>query len=89
MDDPVLDILNAVSDEMQIPLDLILGKSKRAKVVEARWIAMYLLHTALGMNSSRLSELFNVYKSTALEGYKRVDLDYNLKQQALNVAKRF
>lgn len=52
-------IVSIVSDETEIPCETILSRCSRAEVVDARWIAVCLLHRA-GAYTMKIAEKMRI-----------------------------
>lgn len=56
-------VLNLVTTETEIPKELILSKSRTAEVVDARHLAIRLLHSK-DIYPTRIAEIFNLSPRT-------------------------
>ncbi len=67
-------VLEDVSESMGIALDLILGSSRKARIVEARHIAMYLMRKKLQLTFPQIAEKFNRKDhTTAIHACKKIE----------------
>lgn len=57
------DVINLVADELEVPHELILSKSRTAETVDARHMAVKLLHYC-NVYPSRIAEIFGVSART-------------------------
>lgn len=63
-DSEALQLLNMVSRELNLPVEVLLGPSRRATVAHARQLAMYLCYVALGRRQATVGRLFARHPST-------------------------
>lgn len=65
-------ILNAISAEYQVPVNALLGKSQIKYLVEARHLAMFMLHYIVGLNKSQIGRLCNRNYSTVIAAITQI-----------------
>lgn len=84
-------VLDLVADELEIPKELILSKSRKAEVVDARHVAAKLLH-ANNVYPSRIATLFGLsprsihYVITSFDA--RVQTNRSLRNSYAKLAKQ-
>lgn len=70
-------LLDLIADETEIPKELILSKSRAAEVVDARHLAIKLLHSK-DIYPSKIASLFNI--STRCVNYAITNFDCRVSQ---------
>jgi chromosomal replication initiation ATPase DnaA len=64
-DPEIARLLELVAAELGVPIRMLVARSRcRAEIAEARWLAMYLAHVALGRSILSLARLFSRNWST-------------------------
>lgn len=84
-------VLDLVAEELDVPKESILTKSRKAEIVDARHMAAKLLH-ALNVYPSRIAEIFGVsprsihYVITSFDA--RIQTNRALRNSYAKIAKR-
>lgn len=84
-------VLDLVAEELDVPKESILSKSRKAEIVDARHTAAKLLH-ALNVYPSRIAEIFGVsprsihYVITSFDA--RIQTNRALRNSYAKIAKR-
>lgn len=85
------DVINLVADELEVPRELILSKSRTAETVDARHMAVKLLHYC-NVYPSRIATLFGLtprsvhYVITSFDA--RIQTNRSLRNSYAKLAKR-
>ena len=89
-----LNTINAVSEAYSIPVKDILGKSRKARISEARIHCYVILRNAFGFTYENIGRLFNRGHSNILTLVKNHESKFNnltlngLKNPKLNISQR-
>lgn len=65
-------IIANVAKRHGVTVKQIMGKSRLAEHVEARWAAMRIIHALYGDSSTRIGRLFNRDHTTVLHALRKV-----------------
>lgn len=82
-------ILDAVSAFYGVPVDEILGKSRKSEIAHARHVAWYVMWNVLGMGLNPIGRLFDANHTTVHHARKKmvslVMYDHNLAQEIAQI----
>ena len=70
-------VLNAVAEFYNIPVEDLTSRCRRKEVVEPRQVAMYLLRDVLGMSYPYIGEKMSRDHTTAIHSFEKINLEIN------------
>lgn len=79
----VVGIVNRVGEILEVPAWQIMGNSRVAKIVDARFIAIHLVKTRLDLSVTEIAKVFNKDHSTIAYAIKKTSMFLSAEDERL------